>query len=328
MISLCRIGSIAKERGCKFRDAVSVEKRVAISLVRLGSGNGLQIVGDLFGVAKCTVSRIVREFCSTVRLHLQKRFVKFPSESKLRKLARDFEALHDIPYVVGAIDGSHIPILAPVIGGEDYYCRKSFHSALLQGIVDTNCIFWDYEFGWAGSMHDCTVFKLTQVGRKCIEGGLLPYKLIGDAAYPVRPWIYSPFKGGVDVCLPSYKAHWNFIQSSTRMCVERAFGILKCRWRIIMKRMECPLKFVPDVVAACIVLHNICILSTDQFDREWIQIGEDELERRINEGEVAAGQELRGEQVAIAEVRRRIGIGRDEPVRIVEEDHGEAAKAF
>jgi hypothetical protein len=32
-------------------------------------------------------------------------------------LASQFEALHGIPYIVGAIDGSHIPFLAPVIGG-------------------------------------------------------------------------------------------------------------------------------------------------------------------------------------------------------------------
>jgi hypothetical protein len=60
-------------------------------------------------------------------------------------------------------------------------------------------------------MYDCTVFKLTKVGEKCIEGGLLPYKLIGYAVYSVRPWIYCFFKGGVDCALPPYKAHWNFI---------------------------------------------------------------------------------------------------------------------
>jgi hypothetical protein len=326
---LCEeLGPFLRKQDTNYRNSITVERRVAMSLVRLGSGNGLQIVGDLFGVAKSTVSKIVRDFCRMVRLHLQKKFVTFPSEYKFRELAKDFEALHGIPYVVGAIDGSHIPIIAPVNGGEDYYCRKSFHSALLQGIVDTNCIFWDYEFGWAGSMHDCTVFKLTKVGRKCIEGKLLPYKLIGDAAYPVRPWIYCPFKGGVDVSLPAYKAHWNFIQSSTRMCVERAFGILKCRWRIIMKRMECPLKYVPDVVASCIILHNICIISADVFDREWIKVAEEDLERREIEGQIAAGQELRGERTAIAEVRRRIGIGRKEPITIAEEDYGEAENLF
>ena len=56
-----------------------------------------------------------------------------------------------------------------------------------------------------------------------------------------------------------------------------------------MKRMDCPLKSVPDMVAACIVLHNICILSKDKFDREWIQIGEEDLERIITDGELIGG---------------------------------------
>lgn len=47
----------------------------------------------------------MREFCSMVRLHLQKTFVKFPSEFKLLKLGRDFEASHNIPYGVSIIDG-------------------------------------------------------------------------------------------------------------------------------------------------------------------------------------------------------------------------------
>ena len=163
---LCEeLGPLLKKNDTNYRNCITVERRVAMSLMRLGSGNGLQIVGDLFGVAKSTVSVIVEDFCRMVRLHLQKKFVTFPNEYKFRELAKDFEALHGIPYVVGVIDGSHIPILAPINGGEDYYCQKSFHSTLLQGIVDTNCVFWDYEFGWAKSMHDCTVFKLTKVGR-------------------------------------------------------------------------------------------------------------------------------------------------------------------
>jgi len=28
-----------------------------------------------------------------------------------------------------------------------------------------------------------------------MNGIFLPYKLIGDAIYPTRPWFYSPFKG-------------------------------------------------------------------------------------------------------------------------------------
>lgn len=303
---LCeKLGPFFKKQHTNFRRPISVEERVAMSLARLGTGDGLRMVGEVYGVAECTISRIVREFCKMVRLHLQKIFIQVPNENKFRVLAKEFERLHNIPYIIRAIDGSHIPVLAPVIGGEDYYCRKSFHSALLQGIVDTNCIFWDYEFGWAGSLHDWTVFQQTKVGRACMEGRFLPYKLIGDAAYPVRPWMYCPFKGCNDG-LESYKAHWNFIQSSTRMCVERAFGILKGRWRIIQKRADVPLRSMADIVSTCIVLHNLCIITKDKFDAIWIEEAEVELHKRVEEGTVKGGQVLRGEQASIDEVKARI----------------------
>jgi len=60
---------------------------VAMSLLRLGSRNGFQTIGDLFGVEK---NIIWREFCSMVILHLQKKFVTFPSEYKFREIPKDF----------------------------------------------------------------------------------------------------------------------------------------------------------------------------------------------------------------------------------------------
>ena len=102
-----------------------------MSLHRLGSGDGLQTIGDLYGVHKSTLSIIVREFCRAVRKYLKPIFVQTPSESQFRILASKFKQLHGIPYIIGATDGSHIPILAPIIGGEDYYCRKSFHFVIL-----------------------------------------------------------------------------------------------------------------------------------------------------------------------------------------------------
>jgi hypothetical protein len=76
--------------------------------------------------------------------------------------------LHGIPYIIGAIDGSHIPVLAPLIGGQNYYCRMSFHSAILQGIVGPDYIFWDYEIWWARNLYDWSVFQVTQIGCGCI----------------------------------------------------------------------------------------------------------------------------------------------------------------
>jgi len=83
----------------------------------------------------------------------------------------------------------------------------------------------------------------------------------------MRPWFYSPFKGKKEG-LPRRKAHWNFIQSCTCMSVERAFGILKKRWHILLKRIDMPLRNVLDIVTASLCLHNLCILENDEFSME------------------------------------------------------------
>ena len=104
-----------------------------------------------------------------------------------------------------------------------------------------------------------------------------PYTLVGDAAYPCRPWMLAPFKGHKDG-LSREEYHWNFVQSSTRMCVERAFGMLKGRWRILLKRVDVHLKNVPDLVSTCLVLHNMCIIFGDTFWREeWMREATDEV---------------------------------------------------
>jgi hypothetical protein len=73
----------------------------------------------------------MRNFCRLVRVHLQWIFVQFFSSTWFRVLTQKFEALHGISHIIRAIDGSHIPIIALVIRGEDSYFQKSFHLYLL-----------------------------------------------------------------------------------------------------------------------------------------------------------------------------------------------------
>ena len=45
------------------REIISVESRIAMLLQRLGTGNTLYIVCEVYGVAESTISEIVRIFC-------------------------------------------------------------------------------------------------------------------------------------------------------------------------------------------------------------------------------------------------------------------------
>jgi hypothetical protein len=53
------------------------------------------------------------------------------------------------------------------------------------------------------------------------------------------------------------------------MSIERAFGILKGRFRISLKRVDIPLCHMLDLVTVCICLHKMCIANLDGFDMDW-----------------------------------------------------------
>lgn len=81
--------------------------------------------------------------------------------------------------------------------------------------------------------------------------------------------MFLPFEGHKDG-LSKNIYYWNYIQISTRMCIERSFGLLKGHWRILLKRLDVHLRMVPNIVGAYIILHHICILHIDNFYEEWL----------------------------------------------------------
>ena len=71
-----------------------MQERVAMSLHGLGSGDRLQSIRDLHGVHKCTLSKVVEEFCKVVRKHLQPVIVQTPSVSKFKALVSSLSNWH------------------------------------------------------------------------------------------------------------------------------------------------------------------------------------------------------------------------------------------
>ena len=59
------------------------------------------------------------------------------------------------PDVIGCIDGTHIPIIAPPIDECAYVNRKKFHSINVQAVCDANMIFLDVVAKWPGSHLYC-----------------------------------------------------------------------------------------------------------------------------------------------------------------------------
>jgi len=70
------------------------------------------------------------------------------TKDKMKEIIIGFESLHGIPYILGAINGSHISIVALEVNPKSYYCWKGFYFTLIQKIVDAKYNFWDYDYRW------------------------------------------------------------------------------------------------------------------------------------------------------------------------------------
>lgn len=181
-----------------------VNKRIAIALWRLATNNEYRSVSHLFGVGISTVCRCVQDFCYAVIKVLLSDHIKTPDTRKLIEMATYFDNRWRAPQCVGAIDSSHIPILAPELFPRDFYNRKGWHSIILQGVVDGKGLFWDVCVGFPGSVHDARVLRQSHFWEIVgdgqfftqhtvnIAGHDIGHYIIGDSAYPLKCWLMKP----------------------------------------------------------------------------------------------------------------------------------------
>lgn len=117
----------------------SVEKQVGMTLYKLASCCEYRAVGDTFGVHKSTVHKYFYRVIKAINSTLMTSFIKMPNEEDCKRISRRFKNICGIPQIIGCIDGSHIPIMAPSEGRKDFVNRKSWTSLVLQAVVDDSC---------------------------------------------------------------------------------------------------------------------------------------------------------------------------------------------
>lgn len=265
-----------QKNATRMRQPVTVEERVGLSLWRLATGNSYRTCGLQFGLGKSTAKCICKEF-EEAMVFLKNRFIVFPTtRDEIEQKMQDFKDKYGIPQIVGAVDGSHIEINAPPNNHEDYFNRKQHYSINLQGIVDSDLKFIHASAGYPGSIHDSLVLRLSGISdlaenkqilagpTKIVNGVEIGPLLAADGAYKLRPWIMKPYVDRGRLTQQQRKFNRRF--SALRCVVENAFGMLKSRWGIVLKKIEQHLKSMKTTVIATCVLHNICIERGDMYD--------------------------------------------------------------
>lgn len=234
---------------------------------------------------------------------------------------------YGLPGCVGAIDG-----FVTAIARYRPYDPQAFYNYKIRrpglnhiAIADASLRFRFVSLGWPGRRHDAGAWKQTTLAKNIADipldtlpepdtDGLPPY-FVADAAFPCGPHLLVPFSGAM-----TEEQHlfctW---LSQTRVIIERAFGVLTGRWRILRRPLEYTPSAASRVVILCVLLHNLCIAERDETYvppaeemTEWVQrlqLSHNDAEEHFAEvddiWDDTSGRALRGRLISLS-VRRAV----------------------
>ncbi|XP_008179271.1 putative nuclease HARBI1 [Acyrthosiphon pisum] len=266
------------------QSALTIERKVLTALRFLAAGSYQLDVGENSHslVSQPSVSRIIEEFVNAVNNpSIFEKYVYFPRNfEELNGSCQRFYNKYSFPGIIGVIDCTHVAIVPPKT--EDnlypehiYVNRKGYHSINTQLICDADLKIINVSAKFPGSANDACVWNSSNVKTFLMdlhENGHASYFLLGDSGYALRPWLMTPY---LDPAPLSPEASYNNAFCSIRSTIERCIGVLKMRFRCLLKHRV--LHYTPNkaskIINTCVVLHNMCI--TDNVSL--VDVDEDEI---------------------------------------------------
>ncbi|KAM3192559.1 hypothetical protein ACQJBY_069652 [Aegilops geniculata] len=186
---------------------------------------------------------------------------------------------------IGAIDGTHIPVIVPAKETCNYMGRHSYTNQNVLAVCDFDMRFTFVVAGWAGSVHDTRIFHHS-IEKYATTYPAPPkdmYYLV-DSSYPTRVGYLAPYKG-TTYHLAEFRAGrrppsgkfevFNHDHSALQNVIERSFGVLKQKWRILRDVPHFKVGSQTMIISACMTLHNF-IRDSKLRDKEFDKCDENE----------------------------------------------------
>jgi len=251
--------------------------KVTAALRMMAYGCSADSLDENLEIGESTVLQCVDQLTNAVISIYGDKYLRYPTEEDLRQL---LIASHQqgFPGMLGSIDCTHWEWKnCPVSLAGQYKGKDKKPTVVLEAIVDRELWFWHFNFGSPGSLNDINIInasplfgnlfndrapnvEFTVNGRQYRTGYYL-----ADGIYPEL----SVFAKTIAVPTTEAEQFYCRRQEGERKDVERAFGVLKARWRII----DLPCKFwykdtMISVMQACVILHNMIVEDERQDNND------------------------------------------------------------
>ena len=153
------------------------------------------------------------------------------------------------------------------LAGTLYHNYKGTFSFVLLAVCHAKYNFTLLDVGQYGSNNDSGVLEQSKISTafknntlnlpksKVLPGTNLdiPYFLVKDEFFPLKPWLLRPYPGRL---LQLLEMIYNYRHLRARRVIENAFGILIARWRIFSHPIKALVQNRERYVMACLCFHN------------------------------------------------------------------------
>ncbi|XP_050897621.1 uncharacterized protein LOC127104478 [Lathyrus oleraceus] len=194
---------------------------------------------------------------------------------------------------IGAIDGTHIEIHVPAEKQKPFFNRKGHTSTNVMALCDFNMCFTFALCGWEGYVHDAKILMDTlrkpnlrfpyptkYSGYPSLKGFLAPYK---NARYHLTHSRLAPgFR--------SRNENFNYYHSCLKSVIERTFGVVKARWKVLQEIPNFKLQTQTTIIWARFALYNF-LRRTDSSDLDILESLENINGLQDNEQDFHEGDE-------------------------------------
>lgn len=169
------------------------------------------------------------------------------------------------------MDGKHVRITCPQLGGSHYFNYKSYNSIILLALVDANYKFLYIDVGTNGRIGDAGVYTKSKLRECLMDRSILnipdskqlpntnittPFVVLADDAFPLSYNVMKPYSLKN---ITKEEKIFNYRLSRGRRMVESSFGILASRFRVFLTAINLAPKKVTAVILAACTLHNLLI---------------------------------------------------------------------
>jgi len=262
----------------------------------IGNQETFRQVADRFGTTRGNAHYIIMKTCEIIAERIND-YVVWPSRDELWNESRGFRSL---PNVIGVLDATDIEIKQPLHDLATYTTKdgltavkvtllqmewKTTNSCCkiinirffkVQAVCNSKKKFIDVSIGWPGSFHDARIYAMSSLSltiEEKLQG--TPYRIIADKGYALGTRVLTPYRDYGR--LNPIQLNFNQLQDSERSLIENAYSLLKGKSRKLHFLDVTNLKYVPNIIATAIVLHNFIIdAEGDHVEGDWSDTNEEE----------------------------------------------------